>query len=248
MKKYQVVIFDLFGTLVHFDVSRLPLFEFQNEEIRCTTQPLYELAFQTQNGYSVDFFHQTLTDIIFRLRNEKSLRLKEFSCLTRMKILLSHLRFPENNETERLAFQMKETHMRWMKQCVYLPEGYRPFMEKLTPLRIGLLSNFDDTTTGKQILDELDLSRFFHTILFSEEAGMIKPHADLFGQIVARMGVTPSDVLFVGDTPEADILGPKKLGMGTAWINPGQYPFPEVGQSPDIEIKTITELESYVQI
>jgi HAD superfamily hydrolase (TIGR01549 family) len=243
-----VVIFDLFGTLVHFDVSKLPLFEYQNEEVRCTTQALYELASHSQNEIPIDLFHQTLTGAFSRLRREKTMRLKEFSCLTRMKILLSHLRFPENRDTEELAIRMKEAHMECMKACVYLPEGYRHFMQKLSPLRMGLLSNFDDRVTGHQILEELGLSHFFHTILFSEEAGMIKPHSGLFNQILARMEVHPSEVLFVGDTPEADILGPKKLGMGTAWINPEQHPFPEAQEPPDIVISTILELESFIQI
>jgi FMN phosphatase YigB (HAD superfamily) len=248
MKNYKAIIFDLFGTLVHFDESLLPVFKFQEEVLHCTTLPLFEMASRVQNDYSIDFFHQALQEIIIRLRKEKSISLKEISCLTRMKTLLDHLHFPENEETKALACRMKEVHMGWMKRCVYLPDGYHPLLGKLTSLPLGLLSNFDDTGTGYQILEELKIDQFFHSILFSEEAGLIKPHSDLFTRILTRMNLDPSEVLFVGDTPEADILGPKKVGMDTVWINPGGYPFPEEIPPADYEIKSIPDLELIIQI
>lgn len=248
MKRYKNIIFDLFGTVVHFDESRLPVFKYQDDDVHCTTLPLYNLASQVQNGYSIDFFHQTLNDIIVRFRREKSKLLREISCLTRMEALLNQLNFPDDQETATLAFRMKEIHMSWMRHCVYLPAGYQSFLGKLSALRIGLLSNFDDTSTGYQILHELNISSHFHTVLFSDEAGMIKPHSELFNQIMTKMNAKPSEILFVGDTPEADILGPKKIGMDTAWINPGKYAFPEAAFRPDYEIKNITELESIIQI
>lgn len=248
MKNYKAIIFDLFGTVVHFDESILPVFRFQEELFHCTTPPLYEMATRVQNGYSIEFFHNALMETITRLRKEKSVFLNEISCLTRMKRLLDHLHFPENEETAALAFRMKEVHMSWMKKCVYLPEGYQSFLGKLTSFRLGLLSNFDDTGTGYQILEELKINRFFHSILFSEEAGLIKPHSDLYTRILASLNLAPTDVLFVGDTPDADILGPKKTGMDTAWINPGEYPFPEEFLHPDYEIKSIADLETIIQI
>jgi HAD superfamily hydrolase (TIGR01509 family) len=248
MKNYKAIIFDLFGTVVHFDESLLPAFKFQEELFHCTTPPLFEMASRVQNDFSIECFHQALQEIIIRLRKEKTISLKEISCLTRMKALLDHLHFPENEETQGLAFRMKEVHMSWMKRCVYLPDGYRPLLEKLASFRLGLLSNFDDTGTGYQILEELKIDQFFHAILFSEEAGLIKPHSDLFTRILTRLNFAPAEVLFVGDTPEADILGPKRIGMDTVWINPGEYSFPEEIPRPDYEIKNIADLEAIIQI
>jgi putative hydrolase of the HAD superfamily len=243
MTPYPAVIFDLFGTLVHFDSIRLPLFNYRDEAIHCTTIPLYEAFSEYDTGVTIECFHQTLMEIILRFRKEKAAHLREISCLTRMQTLLNELQFPQVEKKDQVAFLLKETHMSWMKKCVYLPEGTDRFLEKLRPLRVGLLSNFDDSATGYRILEELGLTRHFQSVLFSDDAGMVKPHRQLFSRMTREMNVRPSEILFVGDTPEADIWGAKRSGMAAAWINPGEAPFPGEKGTPDFEIRNVTELE-----
>jgi FMN phosphatase YigB (HAD superfamily) len=247
MKHYKAIIFDLFGTLVDFDVTLLPPLKLNEEEIYCTTVPLFETASKIHHSGSLEAFHNTLQAVIQRSRDEKKISLKEISCLTRMRTLLEHLRFPENEETRELAVRMKDLHMGLMKKCVFLPGGHLPLLERLKPgFKLGVLSNFDDADTGYRILDELEINHFFESILFSEEAGWIKPNPDLYKVMLRKMNVRPEETLFVGDTPEADIFGPKQYGMDTAWINPEGFPFPGDHIKPDYELRHLSELESIV--
>ncbi|MHB8481395.1 MAG: HAD family hydrolase [Nitrospiria bacterium] len=247
MKNYKAIIFDLFGTLIHFDETRLPALNFQGQEIHSTTPPLFEIASKIRNGYTLESFHQSLREVSKRQRQEKTARLMEISCLTRMKALLSDLNFPETEQTNQLAKLMKNVHMGWLKKGVYLPEGHFDLLEKLKPsFQLGLLSNFDDARTGYRILEELHIDTFFHSTLFSEEAGWIKPHPSLFDTMLTRMNLQPYQVLFVGDTPDADVMGPKQFGMDTVWINSGSSSFPDTQYRPDFQVTRLSELEAVI--
>ncbi len=247
MKNYKAIIFDLFGTLIHFDETRLPLLTFKGRQIHCTTVPLFEIASKVQNGYSVESFHQSLMEVSSRLRLEKKTSLNEISCLTRMETLLNELNFPKQEQTNQLARLMKNIHMGWLKKAVFLPDDHFALLEKLKPsFQLGLLSNFDDAPTGYRILDSLGINGFFHSTLFSDEAGWIKPDPHLFEMILKRMGLQPHEALFVGDTPEADIMGSKQIGMDAVWVNTGSASFPGGNYTPDFQVTHLAELETIV--
>jgi putative hydrolase of the HAD superfamily len=54
--------------------------------------------------------------------------------------------------------------------------------------------------------------------IFSTEVGAIKPSAQPFLAALDAMGASPSEVLFVGDSLERDILPATKLGMSTCLV------------------------------
>lgn len=49
--------------------------------------------------------------------------------------------------------------------------------------------------------------------VWSFEAGAIKPDPTIYEKACLALGCSPGEVLFVGDTPEADYLGPIRFGM-----------------------------------
>ena len=53
----------------------------------------------------------------------------------------------------------------------------------------------------------------------SEDLKCYKPDKRFFEAILADSGFAPRDILFVGDSVSDDILGPKALGIRTAWID-----------------------------
>ena len=249
MKKYRAVIFDLFGTLIHFNEKELPVFQFGERKIHGTLQALYDLTTRERNGFSFDRFFEAFSEVSSRHKNEKSLSLREISSVFRMKtVLVERLGFPDNRETDRLAGRMKTTHMRWLKKGILFPIEYRDLLAHLKrSYQLGLLSNFDDSETGHEILADLAIGPYFHSILFSEESGWIKPSRQLYLEILSRMGTLPGETLFVGDTPLADIIGAKGAGMDAVWINPDpKSVFPEKGAKPDFEITRLTELTGII--
>lgn len=51
-----------------------------------------------------------------------------------------------------------------------------------------------------------------------------KPHASVFHRTAARLGIAPTDCLYVGDNPTNDIEGALDAGMHAVWIDRGLEP------------------------
>ncbi len=58
-----------------------------------------------------------------------------------------------------------------------------------------------------------------HKVYTSENLRCYKPSDQFFAQILADNHLAAQDVLFVGDSVTDDIMGPKAIGMKTAWID-----------------------------
>jgi putative hydrolase of the HAD superfamily len=50
-------------------------------------------------------------------------------------------------------------------------------------------------------------------VLTSARLGVEKPHPESYGAAIAAAGCAPGEILFVGDTYEADVAGPERAGM-----------------------------------
>ena len=50
-------------------------------------------------------------------------------------------------------------------------------------------------------------------ILTSARLGVEKPHPEAYAAAIAAAGCAPAEILFVGDTYEADVAGPERAGM-----------------------------------
>jgi FMN phosphatase YigB (HAD superfamily) len=69
----------------------------------------------------------------------------------------------------------------------------------------------------------------------SEEARSCKPDSEIFHYSLRKARVPAAESLFIGDTPEADVLGARRLGMRTVLIQePGvESPGSGAGASAD---------------
>jgi epoxide hydrolase-like predicted phosphatase len=80
--------------------------------------------------------------------------------------------------------------------------------------RIALLSNAPSGFI-RGIFAEHDLERLFDEIIISSEVGMVKPSADIFHLTLQRLGVQPSEALFIDDnkkhTQAAEKIGIKSI-------------------------------------
>jgi 2-haloalkanoic acid dehalogenase type II len=108
---------------------------------------------------------------------------------------------------------------------------------------VALLSNADDDFLH-EVLERNGLH--FETIITSEAAGAIKPNAAIFNYLADRLGMDNGQVLYAGDNPIPDVLGPKRAGMAAAWVNREGYRKPRNIPFPDLRVKSLTELVPYL--
>jgi putative hydrolase of the HAD superfamily len=76
--------------------------------------------------------------------------------------------------------------------------------------QLGVVSNFDRRL--HPILSQLDLGRFFTSVIISSEVGVEKPDPAIFARALAALHATPDETLHVGDDPEKD-WGARKAGL-----------------------------------
>jgi 2-haloalkanoic acid dehalogenase type II len=105
--------------------------------------------------------------------------------------------------------------------------------------KVGLLSNADDDFLA-QCLNRNNLS--FPHVLSSEEARAIKPNVAIFQMMAERLDTDPAHILYAGDNPIPDVLGPAKAGMRTAWVNRSGLRKPRNIPYPDLRVTSLSAL------
>jgi HAD superfamily hydrolase (TIGR01509 family) len=83
-------------------------------------------------------------------------------------------------------------------------------------LRIGVCSNLA-LPYGPPLLSSLPDTP--DAVILSYEVGLMKPDPAIFYLVCDRLGFSPPEILFVGDTPSADIEGPRTIGMPAMLIS-----------------------------
>lgn len=61
----------------------------------------------------------------------------------------------------------------------------------------------------------------FDRVYTSEALGCYKPAPEFYRHILDDLGCSPGEAVFVGDSPEEDVIAPGRLGMTTVFIDRG---------------------------
>lgn len=89
-------------------------------------------------------------------------------------------------------------------------------------VQIGMITN----GYGQFQMDNiraLGIESYFQVILISEREGMKKPDSPIFLRAAEKLGVLPSECIFIGDHPENDVQGAKNAGMVGIWKKDKQW-------------------------
>ena len=84
-------------------------------------------------------------------------------------------------------------------------------------IRVQIVSNIDDEQLDG-LVERLGLDAVVDTWTSSESAQSCKPDSQIYRVALAAAGCDAGEVLFVGDTVEHDIVGPRAQGMRTALL------------------------------
>jgi putative hydrolase of the HAD superfamily len=102
-------------------------------------------------------------------------------------------------------------------------DGARVTLEHLAErgVRRALIcdTGFSPGSVVRQLLERAGLLALLEVQVFSDEAGVPKPHADVFHAALEPFGIDPCDAVHVGDLRHTDIRGARDVGMGTVRIN-----------------------------
>lgn len=98
-------------------------------------------------------------------------------------------------------------------------EGAREALERARAFGLGvaLVSNTGPTPGAvlREALQRLGLADFFDAWIWSDEVRLWKPSPAIYRLATEALGVRPEHSIFLGDTPETDILGALRAGM---WV------------------------------
>ncbi len=142
----------------------------------------------------------------------------------------------------------REAHRVAIVECLVLKEDCVETLAHLKDagLYLSVVSNIDDDMLDP-LIEREGLHRYLDHWTSSEAAQSCKPDRRFFEVALARSGLAANDVLFVGDSPEHDIIGANAVGMRTALILDGGLPPPlqtgRVKVSADHNIATLAELK-----
>ena len=104
-------------------------------------------------------------------------------------------------------------------------------------LRLGLLSNADEDFLQSAVSHN---RLRFSVIQSSESLRVYKPNRAAFDELCQRLGCEPSTVLYVGDSPQADVSGAGYAGLRIAWVRRNEEV--ELGEDhprPDLEVGSL---------
>lgn len=114
---------------------------------------------------------------------------------------------------------------------------------------VGLISNTGMTpgATFRSYMKQLGILDYFDALIFSDEVRLAKPSREIFIRTAKELGAPPEQMVHVGDHLLNDVLGAKKAGMKTIWIETHEEGRQEVDVSPDITVPSLEQVNEAIE-
>jgi 2-haloalkanoic acid dehalogenase type II len=121
-----------------------------------------------------------------------------------------------------------------------LCEPFGDVVPALDRLRAGF--RLATLTNGNADLGCIGLAHHFEVSLHAGALGCAKPDARVYLALADALTLKPAEILFVGDEPHADVVGPKAVGMQTVWVNRVGATWPEALPAADADVTDLAGL------
>lgn len=114
-------------------------------------------------------------------------------------------------------------------------------------LRLGVVSNWG--WAAPELLQTLELARHFEIMSISARVGYQKPHAAIFEHALDLLEVSPDQAIHVGDDPEADIIGARRVGIEPVLIDRHGRTHPPLGHETEHdEVACVADLAELLDL
>ena len=107
-------------------------------------------------------------------------------------------------------------------------------------IKLGVVSDAPSREAWMRIY-YLNLYHFFDVVITYDDTGVRKPSEKPFKMSLEALNLSPKETIMVGDWPERDVVGAKKIGMKTAFARYGDT-FGTINSGADWDLNDIYQL------
>lgn len=202
MKKYDIILFDVDGTLLDFNAAQ---------------ENALKMAFQKHNYELNDSVKAVYDEINHSLWNqyEQGEISKEEVIYSRFVKLFHALGL----EGDGVAFE--DEYQDLLGQGHELIDGAIKILDILSKTHDLYIVTNGVSRTQRSRLKASGIDQYMKDVFISEETGFQKPMKEYFDYCFERIpSINTEKTLIVGDSLSSDILGGNNAGIDTCWFNP----------------------------
>ena len=86
-------------------------------------------------------------------------------------------------------------------------------------VKLGIISNAYNAGQQRKRIEASGLIDYFQHIIIAGEVGVAKPDPEIFLLMSKKLGIAPSECLYIGDSIQYDIAGASSAGMKTVLLH-----------------------------
>ncbi|MCP4494653.1 MAG: HAD family hydrolase [Gammaproteobacteria bacterium] len=124
------------------------------------------------------------------------------------------------------------------RQQVTFYDDVLPAIQRLKKhYRLGSISN------GNASVEHVGLGHMIEHSVSASDLNVAKPDKRIFHRLAECFDAEPSHILYVGDHPHYDVVGPENAGMPAVWMNRENIDWPDDLPKPRHEVNDLEQLE-----
>lgn len=221
------VFFDLDHTLWDFDKNSALTFDviFKEENIQLEIKDFLD----TYVPINIEYWAKYRNNLVS----------KEVLRLGRLRDSFEALKIQVSDDT---LNNLSNKYIQVLPGFNHLLQDTKEILKYLRPnYKLHIITNgFEEIQHNK--IQNSQIAEFFDTITTSEDAGVKKPHFEIFEKALQKSNAEPQNSIMIGDSYEADIEGAINAGLHTIYFD--YYNKRETVQVP--QIQTLNELRMYL--
>jgi putative hydrolase of the HAD superfamily len=216
---YTTLIFDAFDTVIHINESRLPTHPVNGKAVPTTAPAAYRAYCDIFGKKEFDVFYHAFSQSFTEVNARRRVDLKEVLSQQRFKLMLELLGHTPAEVTDEAVEKITLAHMGLLRESFEVrPEVLETLHWAGSRYRTAMISNFGYAPALHESLDQFGIRDAFDTVVISAEVGWCKPHQIIFEHTFQKMGIRPSEALFLGDQLYVDVYGALNSGMDVVWV------------------------------